>query len=116
MLYLLPALAFGYYLLGTIAHELTHALATVATGSVLVQVSLWPPFVDYKAKSGYAEGIIRTATVGVSVPILVVYIMWLQAGVELAKLAAGAFVIGYLPRSRTDWEPFAAIIKSLRTQ
>lgn len=101
---------FVLYFLGVIAHEATHVAVCLLTRSPVVSVSLTR--VDYDPPSEAADAAVRAATVVASVPLLVGYNHWLQQNISAQRLLAGAFVVGYLPKSLdgTDWYGFRRLL------
>lgn len=99
----LVPIALVSYLVGTAAHELTHAAAARATGSEITDWSVWPTYVEYRPRTPICDPIIRGSTLGVAPLLLVLYaaILWLVPSATI--LACGGAVVGYLPRSQTDW-------------
>lgn len=103
LLYPLAAMAGG--LVGTLAHETTHAVAAIALGE-LVGVG-WQgglaggPFVDYRAASRWRSEAIRKAPLVVGI-VAAVALAVAYRGPSLATLAATGTVAGLLWTSPED--------------
>lgn len=107
----LPVIAGGAFAVGTALHELTHVIAAWATGSSVKYVQAFPPEVGYVAAGARADSIVRVSTVLLSLPLLVGYLFWLSNDAISWRLIGLAAVVGYLPRSESDWQPVADMIK-----
>lgn len=99
------------FVCGTALHELTHVGTALATGSRVEYITLYPPEVGYRAPTDRADSLVRVSTVVLSVPLLVAYMLFLQDNVWSWRLLGLAAVVAYLPRSNSDWEPVAQLIK-----
>lgn len=108
---IVPLAAAAVFAAGTIAHEATHAVTAWATGSTVKYISLVPPEVGYIAPTERADSLVRVSTVMLSVPLLVGYMLFLQEDIWSWRLLGLAAVVAYLPRSNSDWEPVAQLIK-----
>lgn len=110
MRWLVPAIAAVSYVVGTVAHELTHLGVARLTGSEILEISWWPTYVEYDPATPICDPIIRASTLGVTPAIigswLAVVVLWPSA-ITLSLLGG---VIGYIPRSRTDWHGLWLII------
>jgi len=93
------------FLLGTIAHELTHWAAAAGLGAEVERVSLLPPApeVVYLATSARDDALIRAVTVPVALPVLVGVGLIADGRSLPTVLALLAVGLGYLPRSGSDW-------------
>lgn len=108
---LVPAVAAGVYAVGLAVHELTHVVFCWLLGCRVEAVHVYPPAVDYYAPNTFADGLVRFSTVLLSVPLLVVYGLWLLADPWSYRLFGLAAMAGYLPRSESDWAPVTQLFK-----
>lgn len=108
---LVPAFAGALYTIGLAVHELTHVLACWVFGCRVERIHLYPPAVDYYAPNTVADGLVKSSTVLLSVPIFVVYGLWLLADPWSYRLLGIAAMAGYLPRSESDWGPLTKLFK-----
>jgi len=93
------------FLLGTIAHELTHWGADVALGAEVERVRLLPSAheVAYIAMNARDDVLIRAVTVPLALPVLVGVGLGADGRSLPTVLALLAVGLGYLPRSGSDW-------------
>lgn len=106
-----PIAALALYLLGTAVHECSHILACYATGSRVQGITAHPTAVYYDPPSDRADKAVKLAPVALSLPLLTGYFAFLFRDPFSIRLLGIAFVIGYIPRSQTDWGPLATIFK-----
>lgn len=99
-------------LAGTAAHEGTHWLAAWLLDADIKSVSLLPPApeVVYWAATPRVDILIRVSTVLCS-PLLTAGLLLVAKGRPLTQqLLLAAFVVAYLPRSMSDWEPILSVL------
>jgi len=101
--YLVPFAAAVVYLLGLALHEFTHVGACWATGCSVEHLQVYPPEVGYIAATSRKDAFVRASTILLTVPLLVVFMLWLSEDVWSWRLLGLAAVAGYLPRSESDW-------------
>lgn len=97
--------AAGLYALGTAAHELTHLLLCWLTGSRVKYVQAAPLEVGFEAPTPGVDALVRASTTAVSVPLVVGWVIWLLGDPWSYRWLGAAAVVGYVPRSWTDWQP-----------
>lgn len=106
-----PIVSLGLYLLGTALHEATHVIACLVTGSRVHGITAHPTAVYYDPPSDRADRAVKVAPIAVSLPLLTGYLAYLSRDPFSIRLLGVAFVVGYIPRSQTDWAPLATIFK-----
>jgi len=111
MKWAVPVLVGLAFAAGTAVHEMTHVVACWLTGSSIKHITAIPPEVGYVAPSDRADSLVRVSTVVLSLPLLVVYGLWLSGDMISWRLLGVAAVVGYLPRSASDWAPVAELLK-----
>lgn len=102
------AVALAGYITGLVGHEATHLAACKLLGVPVDRVSVaWNRVtVHYSPLRPQDDDVIRAAPVMLFVPLVVVGVrLVLQAPSLLRGLLFFGLVVGYLPRSESDWQP-----------
>lgn len=107
----IPIVSLVLYLLGTALHEATHIIACLVTGSKVRAITAHPTAVHYDPPSDRADRAVKMSPIPVSLPLLTGYLAYLSQDPFSIRLLGVAFVVGYIPRSKTDWAPLATIFK-----
>jgi hypothetical protein len=105
-----PAAA-ALYLIGTAAHELTHVLVCWLTDAEILSLNWRPLEVVFRSPNPRVHAYVSASTVAVSVPILLGWLWWLLTDPWSWRWLGGAAVVGYFPRSDTDWEPVLSLFE-----
>ncbi len=108
---LIPVASLSLYLLGTALHEATHVIACLVTGAKVDKITAHPTAVHYDPPSKRVDMAVKAAPVFAALPLTTGYLAYLARDPFSIRLLGLAFLIGYIPRSQTDWEPFATMFK-----
>lgn len=105
MLWWLPLVAAGAYLLGRVLHELTHAAVVVLIPGARVEAlslsGCW-----YQGVSERGKAVVDGATIPGFLVLVTVVEQLVDTATLAAMLPAAALYLAYLPRSDTDWRPW----------
>lgn len=101
-----PVGALCAFVAGHVAHEFTHAAAVVATGNRIERLEM--EAVVFEADAG--EDLIQASPVLLWVPVAVA-IALIGRPEGWGHLYAAAFLLGYMPRSESDWRGVRGLIQ-----